>query len=163
MQWGDLLKTADELAIGVGGNRRPRQSNLRRAVSTAYYAMFHCLADCCATTLVGGKNANVSRQAWRQVYRALEHNFARKNCTNKDFLSKFPQEIENFANTFVSLQEKRHLADYDPVVRFTKIQVQRDIDTAKAAIDRFRSASRKHLNAFAVYVLFRKRQDSELN
>lgn len=28
------------------------QAHLRRAVSTAYYALFHCLARCCADTLV---------------------------------------------------------------------------------------------------------------
>lgn len=106
MQWDDLLSTAEELVTGAGKNRRPRQSNLRRAASTAYYAMFHCLANCCATTLVGGPNADRSEPAWRQVYRALEHGVARNNCTNKNFLSKFPQDIEDFAHLFVSLQEK---------------------------------------------------------
>lgn len=160
MQWDDLLNTADELVVGAGRNRRPRQSNLRRAVSTAYYAMFHCLANCCATTLVGGPGADKSEPAWRQVYRALEHGTAKKNCRNKGFLSKFPQEIEDFANTFVSLQEKRHLADYDPVARFTKVEVQRDIAATKVTIERFRTAPTKHRKAFAVYVLFRRRPDS---
>ena len=157
MQWDDLLSTAEELVTGAGKNRRPRQSNLRRAASTAYYAMFHCLANCCATTLVGGPNADRSEPAWRQVYRALEHGVARNNCTNKNFLSKFPQDIEDFAHLFVSLQEKRHLADYDPSARFAKLEVQRDIAAARVTIQRFRSASAKDRRAFAVYVLFRTR------
>ena len=160
MQWDDLLKTADELVAGAGRNRRPRQSNLRRAVSMAYYAMFHCLANCCATTLVGGPNADKNKSAWIQVYRALEHGTVKKNYRNKNFLSKFPQDIENFANAFVSLQEKRHLADYDPVARFTKVEVQRDIATTRVVIKGFRSAPAKHRKAFAVYVLFKKRPDS---
>ena len=39
----DLIKIARQLASGaVDGNRgRPRQAELRRAVSAAYYALFH--------------------------------------------------------------------------------------------------------------------------
>ena len=157
MQWDDLLNTADDLVSGAAGNRRPRQSNLCRAMSTAYYAMFHCLASCCANTLVGGPNADRSEPAWRQVYRALEHGLAKSNCRNKGFISKFPQEIEDFANAFVALQEKRHLADYDPSARFTKLEVQRDIEAARAIVEGFQAARTKHRRAFAAYVLFKTR------
>lgn len=159
MQWDDLLKTADDLISGTGGNRRPRQSNLRRAASTTYYAMFHCLARCCATTLVGGPNANRSKPAYRQVYRALEHGVVKNSCRKSEFISKFPQEIVDFANTFLLLQEKRHLADYDPSVTFTKSEVKKDIATTRVAIEGFLSASAKDRRAFAVYVLFRTRSD----
>ena len=42
----DLIRMARQLASGdLGSGRgRPRQAELRRAVSTAYYAMFHALA-----------------------------------------------------------------------------------------------------------------------
>ena len=46
--------------------RRPSQANLRRAVSTAYHALFHCLAACAANTLIG----RVRDAAWHQTYRA---------------------------------------------------------------------------------------------
>lgn len=157
MQWLDLLKTADDLVAGAGGSRRPRQSNLRRAVSTAYYAMFHCLAHCCATALVGGPGANRSIPAWRQAYRALEHGRAKSNCANKDLLSKFPGEVQDFANTFVSMQAKRQLADYDPFARFTKLDVQEEIAVTRIMIEGFQSVPVKHRRAFAVYVLFRTR------
>lgn len=32
---------------------RPLESDLRRAMSTTYYALFHCLAVCCTDTLIG--------------------------------------------------------------------------------------------------------------
>ena len=48
----DLIATARELAGAVDGPL-PRQTNLRRAVSTTYYSLFHCLAENCADTLVG--------------------------------------------------------------------------------------------------------------
>ena len=46
----DSMATARSLA--KGDPRRPSQANLRRAVSTAYYAMFHCLAGTAAFNLV---------------------------------------------------------------------------------------------------------------
>ena len=50
--------------------RRPSQANLRRTLSTAYYAVFHSLAG----AIADGRN-----EAWHQVYRALEHGSARAN------------------------------------------------------------------------------------
>lgn len=45
----DLVAAAQDL---VGdGKGAPRQANLRRAISTAYYDLFHCLAECCADAL----------------------------------------------------------------------------------------------------------------
>lgn len=62
----DLIRIARQLASGaVGGNRgRPRQAELRRAVSAAYYAMFHALALSGANTLAGSTRANRSQRAW---------------------------------------------------------------------------------------------------
>ena len=47
----DLIATARR-TVGTGPGA-PRQSDLRRAVSTAYCALFHCLARSSADTLVG--------------------------------------------------------------------------------------------------------------
>jgi len=98
----DLLSVADDLVSANIG--KPRQSSLRRAVSTVYYAMFHCLARCCADTLIGSSGADRSKPAWRQVYRALDHGFAKNSCRNQEFIKKFPKDIEDFANSFVSMQ-----------------------------------------------------------
>ena len=46
---------------------RPRQIVLRRAISNAYYALFHCLAESNANLLVGGPNADRSDPAWIQA------------------------------------------------------------------------------------------------
>ncbi len=48
-------------------------AHARRAVSTAYYAMFHCLARICADRLGNGRAVRL-RPATRQVvYRAFEN------------------------------------------------------------------------------------------
>ena len=131
---------------------RPRQSNLRRAVSTAYYALFHCLALCCADLLVGGPSADRSQSAWNQTYRALQHGFARQRCQRPD-ISGFPGKIQNFAGAFSEMQQHRHRADYNPDATFVKADVMQLIDYAENAILSFQQVPARDRRAFAVYVL----------
>ena len=148
----DLIKTARELT--VSGNNKPRQANLLRATSTAYYALFHTLAKCCADLLIGGSGSQRSPEAWRQVYRALEHGVAKNACDSK-LITKFPNEIQDFANAFITMQAKRHKADYDPTEKTYKSLVSLDIDMSENVIDGFHQASLKDRRAFAAFVLFR--------
>lgn len=150
----DLIASAEILVGSCKG--KPSQVSLRRATSSAYYAMFHCLARNCADLLVGGSNAIRSRHAWRQTYRALEHGFAKSACKDS-LVTRFPKAIEDFANSFVTLQEKRHAADYDPSIKLAKSEVIADIKTAREAIMEFKKATTKDRRAFAAHVLFKKR------
>jgi uncharacterized protein (UPF0332 family) len=143
------------LIAGKGG--KPSQVNLRRALSSAYYAMFHSLARTSADLLVGGDGAERSKHAWKQVYRAIDHGTTKNACLNGSIITKFPKSIEDFANTFVTMQNKRHAADYDPEARFTKSDVQQDIIVVRKTITAFNGASRKDRLAFCAYVLFKKR------
>jgi len=99
--------------------------------------MFHALAGCCADLLIGGTRADRSRHAWRQTFRALEHGAAKNACMHRAIVQQFPKAIEDFANSFVTLQQHRHAADYDPAERFKKSDVEADIDTAEDAIRLF--------------------------
>ena len=157
MRPGDFIATARDLAAGTTG-RRPRQTNLRRAVSTAYYALFHCLAGCCADMLVGGAGANRSAQAWRQAYRALQHTTARQRCANQ-VIRRFPSEIQAFAGIFTDMQRKRESADYDPDGTFYKSDVLDDIYTTENVISQFLKVPLKDRRAFAVYVLLNIRNN----
>ncbi|MCA8906400.1 MAG: hypothetical protein KDA49_18190 [Rhodospirillaceae bacterium] len=155
LQPTDLIQAAKDLA--EAGKGKPRQAHLRRAVSTAYYAIFHCLAQACADMMIGGSGADRSQPAWRQVYRALEHGAAKSACQNSRVVKKFPKDIDDFASVFVELQGKRHLADYDPNVRYYKSSVKADISAAEDAIKQFTAVARKDRRAFAAHVLFRQR------
>lgn len=149
----DLLKTAAFLVHS--GSNRPRQADLRRAVSTAYYAMFHALAKCGADSLVGSAGAQRSDEAWKQAYRALDHGFVRKACDKKDIFTKFPSEIQDFANLFLEMQVKRHKADYDPNEKLFKSAVLVDINRVESVVEKFKTASLKDRRAFAIFVLLR--------
>ena len=147
----DLIATARGLT--AISRRRPSQANLRRAVSTAYYAMFHCLAGAAADLLIGRRRS----PAWHRVYRALEHGRARTACEHKRAMVGFPPEIRDFAKAFVMLQDARHQADYALEGRYDKLVVLAAIDRAENAIVQFEQADIWHRRGFAAHVLFRRR------
>ena len=141
------------------GQGKPSQVNLRRATSSAYYALFHRLARSCADLLVGGEGAAKSKHAWRQTYRALNHGVACDACKKKNVLALFPKGIEDFGHAFVAMQEKRHAADYDPQERFTKSEVLADIALVEQTISDFEAEDAKDRRAFCALALFKKRQN----
>jgi hypothetical protein len=96
---GRLLATHDK--------RRPRSASLRRAVSTAYYAVFQALCETCADTLVGWKKP---WEAFTPVFRALEHGRAAQTLLQRSAAT--PPELQRFALAFRELQEAREWADY---------------------------------------------------
>lgn len=107
--------------------------------------------------MVGGANADRSKPAWKQVYRALDHGFAKDRCKKQEIIKKFPKDIEDFANMFVALQTKRHSADYDPFFQLYKSEVQQDIADASDVIGRFNKVHIKDRRAFAAFLLFKER------
>lgn len=151
----DLLNTALDLANSSAG--KPRQAHLRRAISTTYYAMFHTLARCCADLLIGGPGSNRSMEAWAQVYRAVDHNFAKGACGNNQIMQHFPRPIQDFANMFVQMQIKRHDADYNPGYRAYKSSVLLDVFIVEAIITGFNHAPLKDRRAFAAHALLKHR------
>ena len=143
--------------------RRPGQAeaNFRRAISTAYYAMFHCLAGDAANLFIGGKRS----PAWHRVHRALEHGKIRVACENKkamaEFSPEFPPEIHDFAKMFVELQKLRQRADYalddNPEDPYYETEVLALIATADLAIKQLEQADVQHRRDFIAYVLFKAR------
>ena len=130
------------------------ESDLRRAVSTVYYALFHGLAGCCADEF-GGRNMR-GAPAWVRTYRALNHRRAEEACRGRD-IRLYPLEIRDFAQLFVALQDKRHRADYDPAAAFYKTDVERLLVDARAILEEFENADRRERKSFAAFVLFRGR------
>lgn len=154
----DLIATARRTVGASPG--APKQADLRRAVSSAYYALFHCLARCCADTLVGKTRAHRSEPAWRQAYRALEHGHARKQCSHQSTIQAFPSGIRTLADQFVDMQRKRERADYEPSTpegRWIKSDVEEDIENTADAIEDFDTVPLRHRRAFAVFVLLKSR------
>lgn len=150
----DLIGLAKRLA--KASPSKPRQADLKRAVSTAYYALFHAIAKNVADTMVGAVKSNRSENAWAHAYRGLQHGDAKTACEAVRKIN-FPQAIKDCADAFIALQIARHAADYDPLHRLTRANALLAVQKAEDAIAKLRSASAKDSRAFAVQVLIKKR------
>ena len=72
-----LLDQAERLTAPQGSGP-PRQADLRRAISTAYYAVFHAVATEAADQFVAASQRDSPR--YQQVYRSIEHKRLRSVC-----------------------------------------------------------------------------------
>ena len=118
MSWQHLIDIARLLA-GQGAlvtRGRPRQMMLKKAVSAAYYAMFHALCYSNANTLMGSSVRAARRPGWTRTYRAVDHGAAKERLLRQRSVPS--PAVRNFGLVFSALQENRHLADYDPNARF---------------------------------------------
>ena len=93
---------------------------MRRAVSAAYYALFHHLSEAAVEQIAPyapSKTAN-------RIHRWLNHSEMKKICREfassplkpplRDLLAGGTSEdMQKLANSFIRLQEARHNADYD--------------------------------------------------
>ena len=140
----------------VPASGRPRQAMLRRAVSTAYYAMFHALCQSNADALVGPSPSGPDAELWLDTYRTLEHRAA-KNRLASYISSRQDPAIRDFARTFGSMQEQRINADYDPIARFVRSQVMTFISRAEAATRAFCNVPAQTRRSLAVHLLVRRR------
>ena len=148
----DLMEVARALA--ESGHAPPAQARLRRAVSTAYYALFHCLAASAAGLFIG----TVRNPAWHRTCRALEHGRARSACRRAQTMREFPADIRDFAEVFVVLQIERQQADSTlDVDAYRKSDVLRRIASAEQGISRFEQADVEAKRGFATQVPFRQR------
>src|ERR1019366_1843152 len=129
----DLLEQAQHLA-----NRElevPRQASLRRAISSAYYALFHLLID----EAVSKWEIAAQRP---QLARMFDH--ARMNAASVRVLNAgaFPftgqdpamvAHLKTVATTFRRLYEYRQIADYDTTIQWSRTEVLKLIDSATEA------------------------------
>ena len=147
MDWLELINASRLLASG-----QPTQGALRRAVSTAYYAMFHALAASNADLIVGPRTpANESR--WIATYRSLRHYRAENPLHGWPHF--FSPPVQNFAWVIGSMKKEREKADYNPGVNvdFIQNQVITLIDSAERAIIDFNAASPQERAMVAIATL----------
>lgn len=146
----------------------PRQVDLRRAISSAYYAVFHYILTAAANQYVGVTKAGSKH--YTLVYRSIDHRGLKNLCgeaKNQQLSPKyrnyapssgFGSNIQAFAAALIELQEKRHTADYDPSARMKTSDAALAIATARAAIRRFEGATEARRKAFLALLVFPPRQ-----
>src|SRR5216683_5648163 len=122
-----LFEQADALVSG-GAAEQVHQTDLRRALSAAYYALFHFTLTAAADMVIGAGNRSTKR--YELVYRSVDHSRLMTLCRQLSG-SKPSSPIEpyapsdgfglvaSFARLAGELHELRNFADYDPLRDFT--------------------------------------------
>jgi hypothetical protein len=138
--------------------KKPKQGNLRRAISTAYYAFFHFFVDHACRCVIGTAN---DRRPYRDILaRAFQHTTMVQACKTfaggtfpASIQPRLPQgfvvpnDLQIVAPTFVLAQERRHAADYDPGDRFPRADVLtliRNVDDAMTMFESIRGQIETH-------------------
>jgi uncharacterized protein (UPF0332 family) len=126
-----------------------------RAVSDAYYAVFHAIAALCANELLPGEKPATSK-AYERVYRALEHS-SLKSEFNKSPLRDY-QRLREVGVIVMELQRERHNADYMPTRRlYTVHSCNEIIKSAETAMNLLKALSEEERRVLAVTLLFKNR------
>jgi hypothetical protein len=140
----DLLEQAQHLANRE--HKEPRQASLRRAVSTAYYALFHLL--------ISEATLNWKRAEYRDALaRVFEHGKMKSACRKKmgeltGYYKTNPragseltaaQHLHRVAQTFVEAQNNRHAADYDNSRVWARTDVLAEIESVANAFKSWRA------------------------
>jgi uncharacterized protein (UPF0332 family) len=170
----DLLEQAEHLAAREP--KRPKQASLRRAVSAAYYALFHLLVADGARFL----SPTQPRGLTLRIRRAFNHGDMRNVC--KGFvkanvaagrgrlsdgvpdatrvLLTFPLEpdLVKVLEAFVDLQEARHQADYDPTKTWNRLGAETHVAAARNAFASWQAIRRNSNTSVFVAALLMQRQ-----
>lgn len=142
----DLLKQARLLA--TKDRARPNQASLRRAVSTAYYALFHLLVREATQRLLRGSALDRFRPGLARSFHHRAMRSASNAIVSGGTLRGFgkivvPPDLLAVAEAFVALQEERHRADYDLTSPFTRTEAFTLVEQAEYAFKCWRTVRKQ--------------------
>jgi uncharacterized protein (UPF0332 family) len=145
---------------------RPRQADLKRAISAAYYGLFHIAITAGTEVLIG---ANHQDPLYGLIYRSVDHRRLRELCEevikpkpSTKYAPYLPSsgigpDLIAFATAVKQLQEERHTADYDPSASISRSNALASIATAQSAVRRFKAADANAQAAFLCLLFFQPR------
>lgn len=144
-----MLDPSDLLAVArflsEASTPPPSDAQLRRAVSTAYYAVFHQVLRAAANRFMGPDKEQSA--GYILIYRSFDHRHVKAVCDSldvpilRDSLKRqlgrnaLSQDMRDFANIFPTLQDARHRADYDPAAVFLWDDVISLVGSANLAME----------------------------
>lgn len=158
-----MLAQANSLASeGQVGSGRPNHTDLRRAVSAAYYALFHALLEATTTPLLEAYDRR-HREAFGRSIRHKQVHAAfiwiagsGKRPAGVDFLVQEVRrsaELVLVAESYSELREERTKADYEHDATFAKADVLEWVRRARDAVGTLRrKQGSSELHAMAVLI-----------
>jgi uncharacterized protein (UPF0332 family) len=171
----DLLKQARSLASQ--DPNRPKEANVRRAISTAYYALFHFLIDESTRILIG--TSRKEKPLRHLLSRCFQHSGMKNACKQifnlainptspapayasfAPLLLKHSKDLQVIAKTFTDRQGHRHLADYDLGTNHSRADALisvREVEEAMRAWNRIKKADQRLVQLMAVMLLHNLQQ-----
>lgn len=164
----DLLAVARELM--ALDPTKPRQACLKRAISTAYYALFDLLIEDFARLFVRNEDGligRIARTVNHKPIREVSTIFANPSIilpkslqpTNGRF--DVPADLQLVAQTVRDLQEQRETADYDHSRKYSRDEVRILVDQVETAFEawgrvRQTDAARLYLACFLLWDAWNK-------
>jgi hypothetical protein len=151
-----LIEAGRGFAEHTGGKGRPRPIWLRQAVSSAYYALFHCLCRGTADHLL----PNGSPQDRLRLTRTFWHKDMNRLCSQIAGRGQATKHVEDLvqgleastiagvAAAFCDLQQARHDADYNHLTPFSKAVALAHLEDAEQAIRTLEQAPERERQAF---------------
>lgn len=158
----DLLEQARHLLARDPG--RPKQASLRRAISAAYYALFHLLIDAAASRFKADPSVRLL------IARAFVHGEMSK-CSKSFGGGSLPTKFQavgvvvgprlrNVSQTFIDLQQARHEADYNLAKRFKRSEATEHVERVGRAFHDWRAIQKdKDANFYLASLLFWEKWD----
>jgi uncharacterized protein (UPF0332 family) len=157
---------AQALHLAKRDRFRPEQVNLRRAVSSAYYALFHALIGAACAQLAGpGTRARAMRMVLARTFTHAEMQRASRafaqgqNGLPRDLRpvlagGEISGSLRELAQLFHRLQDDRHEADYDLTVRWRRGDVLVQITAVESSLGYLRrERSAPDLRAYLTSIL----------
>lgn len=158
----DLLEQADHLSTRE--RRRSRQASLRRAVSSAYYALFDLLVAEGARRLSPAQPSLLRQQIRRAFTHADMHRVCRQFAAGspsqgaaQTIRGPLEAELKRVAEIFVELQVARHEADYDLAVSFNRVDALQKVELAREGFAVWKQIrDRPNATVFLAALLFQR-------
>lgn len=150
-----LIAQANTWADRDGTAAAVRMADLRRAVSNAYYALFHTTSICTAEWLIPKATQDerlalvrrFSHKSFRSVYERIDRPKSNKSSPHlQPMLDALHEnaDIVVLAQAYVDLCDARNKADYDHTADLTRQEVLTLIDRSVLAIHTIRKVPVNH-------------------
>ena len=155
VDWRNLIQAGRDLLNPQPAGHIATDEHIRRAISNAYYALFHALAENNASTLISSPSNALNASAWSRVYRGLDHGTAHRELQRHRHELSVP--ARSFADTFSKIQHFRYLADYDHNAAFTTDEAIAQLAQAETSILDYSQVSPSERLYIATLTLIRSR------
>ena len=149
--WALIDSVRDTLNQAAHGTPVSREI-FHRAVSTAYYAVFHALARNNADNVISAQTNPPTASDWIDAYRRMRHGYAATQLQRHMFT--LDRNARELSDHFIRLKAARETADYNPSAVFNLALARHWLNRAIAALhnlDAMRPTDKRTISNIVLY------------